>query len=132
MASLVDRVVSALTYCTFGIFGLIWCLFAWATKKSINSFVMFNIFQSVFLSVLLAVITYAYSILLRLALVIPFVGGIFKSFDLFFNHTPIYFGMALSGFIISALVLYSIVFSLLGQKPFIPFISPIVQSNLRG
>ena len=47
--SLTDKIVSVLTYYTFGIFGLIWLVYAYLAKKSINSFCIFNIYQSIFI-----------------------------------------------------------------------------------
>ena len=132
MANISDRIVSGITYFTFGIFGIIWLIYVNVAKKQMSPFVLFNIMQSCFITVLLAVIGYAYSIILNLILAIPVIGNMFKNFDLFFNGTPIYLGYSVSGLFMTILTFYLIIFSLLGKRPFVPFISPIIKANVRG
>ena len=132
MASIVDRAVSALTYFTFGIFGIIWLIYVNVAKKEMTAFTMFNVFQSCCITVILAVIGYAFGIILQIVSVIPILGPMLKNFNLFFNGTPIYMGYSISGLIIAILIGYMTVVSLIGKKPFVPFISPIIQANIRG
>lgn len=128
MPNLLDRIFSGITYFTFGIFGLIWLVFAKVTKKPISGFAVFNIVQSFFITLVFSIIGYAYSLLLRLGVMISFLGKILNSFDLFFNQTPIYLGYSISGLIVMVFISYLIIMVLIGKKPFIPFVSNIIQS----
>ena len=127
--SISDRIVSALSYFTCGIFSIVWIIFANVAGKPIGQYLSFNLYQAIFISVALAVISLIYSIAINLLSVVPFVGRLAKSFDLFFNQTPIYFTYTISGLIVSVLICYLAVFSLLGKKPYIPIVSDIIKAN---
>lgn len=130
--SFLDRIISILTYYTLGIFGLIWLIYSHLTKKSVNSFTAFNIYQSIFISVLLGVISLVYNIGLNFIGVIPVIGKLALTFDIFFNQTPMYYSFTLSGLILSLFITYLAFLSLFGKKPFIPGVSNIIVSNFGG
>ena len=130
--TLLDRLVSILSYYTFCIFSIIWIIFANLTKKRISQFLAFNLYQAIFLSICLAIISLIYSIAINFISVIPFIGNIAKSFDLFFNQTPLYFTFSVSGLLITILTTYLAIMSLLGKKPYLPIISETVTSNFGG
>ncbi len=127
--SAVDRIISIFTYYTLGFFGLIWLLFCHLTKKRIDSFLAFNIYQSIFLSVVFTVIVYLYSISLNLISVVPFIGKLAVKFDIFINQTPIYFSYTISTLVLFIILLYLSIFSLMGKKPYVPLISDVINSN---
>ena len=127
-----DRIISILAYFTFGIFSIIWIVFANMTRKTMSSFLIFNLYQAIFISVVLAVISLIYSIAINLLSVIPFIGNFARWFDVFFNQTPLYFTFTISGLIISMLVLYLSIMSLLGKKAYLPIVSEIISSNFGG
>ncbi len=130
--TLVDRIVSILSYYTFGIFSIIWIIFANVTKKRISPFLSFNLYQAIFVSVCLAVISLIYSIAINFISVIPFIGNLAKAFDLFFNQTPLYFTFSVSGLLVTILTTYLAIMSLLGKKPYLPVVSDIITSNFGG
>lgn len=128
-SSLTDRIISILAYYTFGIFSLIWIIFANVTKRRISSFLNFNLYQAIFISVALAVISLVYGIAIDLISVIPFIGKLAVAFNLFFNETPMYFGFTLSGLFVTILVTYLSIMSLLGIKPYVPIASEVIRAN---
>lgn len=130
--ALSDRLVSVLSYTTFGIFSLIWILYANFTKKEMSSFLKFNIFQAIFIAIILYIVSLIYEIAIKFLSVIPFIGKIIYSFNLFFNETPIYATLTLSGLLTTLLVIYLSIMSILGKKPYIPVISDIAQTNSGG
>ena len=130
--SLTDKIVSVLTYYTFGIFGLIWLVYAYLAKKSINSFCMFNIYQSIFISVMLYIISLLWGIAIGFISVVPLIGKFMVSLDIFINQTPMYFSFTLSGFVLMVFLSYLAVLSFLGKKPFIPYVSNVIRSNFGG
>lgn len=130
--SLTDKIVSVLTYYTFGIFGLIWLVYAYLAKKSINSFCIFNIYQSIFVSVVLYIISLLWGIAIGFISVVPLIGKFMVSLDIFINQTPMYFSFTLSGFVLMVFLSYLAVLSFLGKKPFVPYVSNIIRSNFGG
>lgn len=131
-AALSDRFISVLAYYTFGIFSIIWIVFANLTKKRITPFLMFNLYQAIFISVILAVISLLYSIAINFMMAIPFVGKLANMFDIFFNKTPLYFSFTISGLLVTLLITYLAFRALIGAKSYIPFISEIVKENFGG
>lgn len=130
--NLSDRIISVLSYYTCGIFSLIWIVFANITGKKITPFLMFNVYQAIFVSVVLAAISFLYQIAINVLAVIPFIGGLVKSFNVFFNATPVYFGFTISGLIVTIFLTYLSIYSLLGKRPFVPFVSDMVNMNFGG
>ena len=130
--SLTDRVVSVLAYITCGIFSLIWLIFTNLTHRSITPFVSFNLYQAIFFSVILAAISYLYTIAINILAAIPFLKSIVQAIDVFINQTPMYFSFTVSGLIITVILLYLSVLSLVGKRPYLPFISDMINTNFGG
>ncbi|MBQ8634973.1 hypothetical protein IJ425_02320 [bacterium] len=130
--SILDRIISILAYYTFGIFSIIWLIFANLTRKRISPFLSFNMYQAIFLSIVLAIISLIYSIAINLLSIVPFIGKFAIWFDLFFNRTPLYFTFTVSGLLVSLLLLYFSFFCLIGKRPRIPLVSDIVNANFGG
>ncbi|MBQ8847999.1 MAG: hypothetical protein IJ003_03555 [Candidatus Gastranaerophilales bacterium] len=130
--SFLDRCISVLAYFTFGIFSIVWLVFANLTRKHIEPFLSFNLYQAIFISVVLAIFSLIYSIAINFLNVIPFVNKIARVFDIFFNHTPMFLSYNLSGLLVTLLVLYLSFFALIGKKPYVPIISDIVKINIGG
>lgn len=130
--NLLDRIISVLCYFTFGFFSVIWLIFANVAKKKITPYLAFNIYQAIFISIILAIISLLYSIALNFLSVIPVVGKAFVWFDLFFNKTPLYFTFTISGLLITLLISYFSLICLSGRRPHIPVVSDIVKANFGG
>lgn len=132
MANLKDRLVSCVSYLTYGIFGIIYLVYANFTKENITPFVRYNIFQSFFISVILALIAYVFNIIIKIFAAFVFLDNIIQTLNLFINHNFIYFGFSISGLIVTVLILYTAILSLLGKRPFVPVVSPAIDSIVRG
>lgn len=130
--SISDRILSIISYYTFGIFSIIWIVFANVTKKRISPFLYYNLFQSIIISVVLAFISLIYDIAINFMSTIPLIGNIARAFEQFFNKTPIFFTFTLSGFIVTIIISLLAIMCLFGKKPQIPLISNIVQSGFNG
>ena len=118
-----DRLISILAYFTFGIFSLIWIIFANLTKKSITNYLSFNLYQAIFLSIVFAVISLIYSIAINLISVVPFIA---------INQTPLYFTFTITGLITTLILCYLSFLCLIGKRPHLPLISDIIKSNFGG
>lgn len=129
--SIVDRLISIAAYLTFGIASLVWIIFANIKKIRIGQFLSFNLYQAIFLSVILSAVTLFYDIVIDFTSELPFIGKLAFKFDILINHTP-FFSLTLSGLCVSVLILYLCLFSFLGIKARIPFISNIIETNFGG
>lgn len=127
-----DRIVSVLSYVTFGIFGIIWLIFTKVTNRHTGMFAYFNMFQAMFFSIVLAAISILYGIAINVLSAIPIIGNIAKAFHLYFNATPMYFSCTISGLLVNMLLIYLCVMSLIGKKPYLPAISETVDINING
>lgn len=130
--ALSDRLISIVCYATFGFFSIIWLIFANVTKTGITKYLSFNLYQSIFLSIVLAILSLLYSIAVNLLSVIPFVGKLVYGFDLFFNQTPMYYDFTISGLIVTILLFYLSLLCLAGLKPYIPMVSEMINNNFGG
>jgi len=130
--TLIDRVVSILAYCTFGIMSIIWIVFSWLTKKRINSFTIFNLYQAILISIVLSVFALVFDIAVNLLAIVPFVGSFVSKVAIFITRTPIIFSMTLTGFLITILLFYLSAFCLIGKKPKIKGLSDIISANFGG
>ena len=128
-SSIKDRIISILAHFTFGFFSLIWLIFAYLTKKRSSPFLMFNLYQAIFVSLVFAVLSLVYEIAINFISVIPFVGKLANAFHLFFVATPIYFGTSISGMLVTLLILYFALACLIGKRPYIPLVSEIIKEN---
>lgn len=127
-----DRLISILAYFTFGIFSIIWIIFANLTKKTITPYLSFNLYQAIFVSIVLAVISLIYSIAINLLSVVPFIGKFASWIDIAINQTPLYFTFTITGLLTTLIIIYLSFFCLIGKKPYIPFVSDIIKSNFGG
>lgn len=131
-ATITDKLISILAYITFGMFSIVWLIFANVTKKRISPFLSFNIYQAIFVSVIFAVISLIYGIAINLLSVIPFIGTLAKKFDIFFNATPMYFSCTISGLFVTIFLIYLVLMVLVNQRPYVPIVSDIINSNFGG
>lgn len=128
---LMERIISALSYITFGIAGVIWVIVSYVAKNRMSSFCSFNVYQSIFFSFFLYILSLICSIAAGLLSTVPFLGKLVNDFNLFFTQTPIYFGYSLWGLVIFVIVCYLAIFSLLGKYPYLPFISDVIGTSFR-
>ncbi len=127
-----DRILSVLFYWSAGLLGIIYLVFAYMTKKTISSFALFNIYQSLFISVFLFILSFVYGIFINLISVIPFAGKFVLLADNFIFREDYIFGCTIAGFVLLIFSFYLAVCCLMYKKPYIPCISDIVKANFGG
>lgn len=128
---MLDRILSVACYITFGMAGLGWLIICAVLKKQISTFGLYNIYQSIFLSIVLYIISWLCQIAVGLLSAVPILDKLTFNFVLYFTQTPIYFNRSLSGLIITAIVIYLCVFAFFGKFPYLPVISDVINKNLR-
>jgi len=132
VVTLWDRFVSVITYYTFGMAGLIWLIASILVfKKQITQFCAYHIYQSIFISILLAVISMALNFIFPLCINIPFIGKFIETIYYYIFHIPIFFTFSLFNFIVFIIITYLALGALLGKKTYFPFISDVIGGNFK-
>jgi hypothetical protein len=128
-ATIVDRLISAATYPSFGMVGFVWLIASYILKKHLSEFARFHIYQGIFAALTLFIVTTVFGIGASLLMSIPFIEPYIRAIDLFIAKTPIYFTFTLWNFTVLAFIAYFSIGALLGKRSYVPFISDVINSN---
>ncbi len=123
--TVVDKIVSCLTYLTAGWVGMFWCIIMYFRKKTPSRFLRFNVFQSIFLSLLYFILSTVLGFIAGLLLYVPFVNYLVSQIVLLFNK-PLIYDYSLVQIFVIGLFIYQAVVSLFGKYPRIYKISSII------
>ena len=121
----IERIISALTYPTAGMAGILWQIFCVMSKRPMSKFVIFNIYQSVFLAIFLFLIFTVSGMAYDLMIKIPLINLLANYIAMLLNF-PIIFGFSLLQLILYLMYIYLIGFSLIGKYAYIPWVSNII------
>lgn len=132
--SIMDRLIGVFTYISFGWVGFIWLIVTHLTRSPKRPFTLYHALQSIFLGILLVVISMLLNFIYELVIKLPFVGAIVHKFMLFFFATPMYSALnfSIANLLIFILICYLSLGALLGRYSYFPFISEVIKSNVRG
>lgn len=127
---MIERIVAALSYITMGFAGFIWLIFGILTRAQLKPFLQYHIFQSIFISIAYFLISMILGFLLNILSFIPLINKLVAQITFFFN-TPIFGAYSLIQTVVYAIILYLAITSLMGQYGRIPWISDIIDQNVR-
>ena len=127
---IVDRLVSFLSYISAGWFGMIYCIVLFIGKKMPSMFVRYNVFQSIFISLLYFVLSFGFGLLLKFLSYIPFLNYIVATITFQFNRPVIFDYSFIQAFMIG-LTIYLAVISILGRRPRVFWVSRIIDNAVR-
>ena len=127
---MIERIVAALSYITMGFAGFIWLILGIFTKAQLRPFMQYHIFQSIFISIAYFLLGYSLGFLLNILSFIPFVNWLVAQTTFLFN-APLIGPYSLIQIVIYAIILYLAVTSFMGQYSRIPWISDIIDQNVR-
>ena len=125
-----EKLIAALTYLTSGIVGFVWLILGAILKLGIRPFLLYHIYQSIFLSVLFFIISFGLKIVLDVLSAIPLIGQLISTLTFFFT-TSIFAGYSIVNIAISLVVIYLALTSLMGKYSYLPWVSNIIRANLR-
>lgn len=134
--NLLEKIISILSYMTMGIVGLIWIIIAYANKKSLKYFLMYNISQSMVIAILLAILKLVLDIVLSILAVIPFLSYIAAIFNYIISIKIIrIYGLGLSFTLFELLVFillsYIIAGIFIGRIFYIPMLTSLMQKLMK-
>ncbi len=127
---MIERIVAALSYITMGFAGFIWLIVAFFSKSHLRPFMQYHIFQSIFISIAYFLLCYVLGFLLNILSFLPFINRLVAQLTFLFN-APIFGIYSIIQLIIYAIVLYLTVTSFMGKYSRIPWISDIIDQNVR-
>ncbi len=132
-SSLWERFVVITSYYTFGLTGLIWLVVSYLLFKSpLSGFCSYHIYQSIFISILLAVFTMLVDMIFNLTVKIPFIGDFIGLINTYLFNLPIFYTFSLFHLILFVIISYLSLGALLGKFSYFPFISDVIKSNFRN
>ena len=125
-----DKIISALSYLTGGLAGIVWQIYCAVTKKTMTKFLLFNIYQSVFLSLLLYFANLLFGMIYNLLVMIPFINILANSIY-FALYSPVYYRWSIVGLILFGMYIYLMLFAILGRISYLPWVSNIILYQLK-
>lgn len=127
---LIERLVAALSYLTMGMVGFVWLIIGLFTKASLKPFLKYHIFQSIFISLGFAVISIFVGWVSNILSFIPLINKLVAQINFLLNM-PLIFDYSLLQTLIYAFLIYLAVTSFIGKYSYIPYISDIIDQNVR-
>ncbi len=128
--SMIERIISGLTYPTLGLAGVVWLIIGALTRSYPKKFTMYHIFQSVFLSILYIIVNWIFWQAVNLLSFVPILNRILRQLVYWFNM-PLVLGYSVMQCFIYGVIIYLTVFAFMGLYSYIPWVSDIIKSNFR-
>lgn len=125
-----EKLVAAGSY-IFPLIGFIFIIIAALMRKDMKPFLKYHIFQSIFIAIALWIIISGLGFAMNILSYIPIVKTV-VSMVTFFLNTPIFLGFSVVTLIYTLFILYLIFGVIRGSFSYVPWVSDIIKSNLRG
>ena len=132
-----EKIISVLSYFSMGIIGLLWIIFAYVCKRNLKYFLMYNISQSMIISIILAIIKLCFSTILSLLSFIPFLNFITAVINFVISLKIIRFypsGISFTLFelFVFILLIYIVTGVILGRIFYIPILSKFMNKFMNS
>ena len=100
------------------------------TGYNVTRFVRYNVFQSIFISLLYFVLSFGFGLILKFLSYIPFLNYLVATITFQFNR-PVLFDYSLIQVFMIGLTIYMAMISLLGRRPRVFWVSRIIDNSVR-
>ena len=120
-----------------GIAGLIWIIIAYICKRNLRFFLMYNICQSMVISIILTIITLVLNIVMSILALIPFINllaaklNYLISLKIITTYPPV-FSLSIFQFIIILILAYIIAGVIFGRIFYVPLLTNLMQKVMRS
>ena len=128
--STLDKIISGLSYLTAGIVGIVYLIIIAIRYRTPNKFVMFHIFQSVFLYLCYIIFNWVFWFVVGIFDHIPFINRLVRQLIFWFNM-PILFGYSICQCLIYGTIIYLTVFAFMGLYSYLPWVTDAIKSNFK-
>lgn len=128
--SLFEKLVAGASY-IFPLVGFVFVIITALLKKDMKAFLKYHIFQSIFIAFTLWIVVSGLGFLMKFVSYIPGVKNVVGIITFFLN-TPLFYGFSIITFLYFLFVIYLIIGVLRGSDSYVPWISDVIKTNLRG
>ena len=128
--SLFEKLVASASY-IFPLVGFVFVIITALLKKDMKAFLKYHIFQSIFIAFTLWIVVSGLGFLMKFVSYIPGVKNVVGIITFFLN-TPLFYGFSIISFLYFLFVIYLIIGVLRGSDSYVPWISDVIKTNLRG
>lgn len=127
---LIERIVAALSYITMGFAGFIWLILGLFTKARLRPFMQYHIFQSIFLSIGFVLLYYILGFLSNILSIIPFINKLVAQI-IFWLNMPVVFDYSITQTVVYLFMFYLAITAFMGKYSYVPYVSEIIDENIR-
>ncbi len=127
--TLIEKIVSALSYLSMGMVGFIWLIISLFTRVRLKTFLQFHIFQSIFISLAYAVLSLFVGWVSNFLSVIPFINKVVAQINFLLNM-PLLFSYSFIQIILYSFIFYLAIQAFRGKYSYIPWVSEIIGQNI--
>lgn len=128
--SLMEKLIAAGSY-IFPMVGFACIIIAAIMKSDMKPFLKYHIFQSIFIAFGLSILVFGLSLLFGMLSAVPIIKNI-VSLLTFFLNTPLFLGFSVVTFVYFLFVMYLIIGVFRASDSYVPWVSDIIKTNLRG
>ena len=128
--SLFEKLVASASY-IFPLVGFVFVIITALLKKDMKAFLKYHIFQSIFIAFTLWIVVSGLGFLMKFVSYIPGVKNVVGIITFFLN-TPLFYGFSIITVLYFLFVIYLINGVLRGSDSYVPWISDVIKTNLRG
>ena len=122
----IERIISVATYLTAGGAGFVWLIIATFMRKQVTHFLMYHIFQSIFLSILFFLAKILGELVFVILYRIPLINVIPTLINM---PMSIFMGLSILQVFTTTIILYLAITSGLGYYSYLPWVSDIIKGN---
>jgi len=130
----IEKIISVLSYYTFGFAGLVYLIIAMVKKQGLRPFLRYHVFMSIFLSLLIFVVSKVLILVIDILGYIPFVKAVVFSITMMAQATLFSFlGMNFSivTLFVTGLLTYLSIGAIMGKYSYLPWVSEVISYNMR-
>lgn len=130
----IEKIISVLSYFTCGFAGLLYLIIALLQKQGLRSFLRYHVFMSIFLSILIYIVSKVLILVINILGHIPFVKAVVFSLTVALQSEIVSLGFINFSFItllIALLYTYLSIGAIMGKYTYLPWISEIISYNMR-
>lgn len=128
---LIEKVIASLSYITMGLVGFIWLLIGIFTKNNLRPYLKYHVFQSIFISIAYFLASALLGLIMNILSIIPLVNQLVLQITFYFN-APFILGFSAIQLAVYAVIAYLVVTCCQGQFSYLPFISEIIEANVKN
>ena len=127
---LLEKIIASLSYLTGGFIGFVWLVLGIITKNNLRPFLKYHVYQSIFLSIVFFLVSTFVNLLLGILSYIPIIKNIVGQIA-FFLSAPLIANFSLISLVIIIVELYLILGVLQNKYSYIPWVSDVINYNVR-